>query len=86
MVGNCVAPSRFRRQCAGPCRPAAVSKIMRAAVVERLGKFVIRSVGVVGLGHTTMTGWPRYAGFSCCSHDARKALRSRNSHCTGFDR
>ena len=23
MVGNCVAPSRFRRQCAGPCRTAA---------------------------------------------------------------
>src|ERR1700736_1630830 len=23
MVGNCVAPARFRRQCAGPCRTAA---------------------------------------------------------------
>lgn len=22
--------------------------------------------------------------FSCCSHDAKKALRSRNSHCTGL--
>jgi hypothetical protein len=22
--------------------------------------------------------------FSCCSHDAKKALRSRDSHCTGF--
>src|SRR3984893_13509675 len=25
MVGNCVAPSRFRRQCAGPCRTAAAA-------------------------------------------------------------
>src|ERR1700739_278996 len=31
-----------------------------------------------------MTGLPRRAGFSCCSHDAKKALRSRNSHCTGL--
>src|SRR6202043_1295889 len=31
---------------------------------------------------TTMTGLPRRAGFSCCSHDAKKALRSRNSHWT----
>src|SRR6516165_4633532 len=38
------------------------------------------SVGVC----TTMTGLPRRAGFSCCSHDAKKALRSRNSHCTGL--
>src|SRR5439155_100704 len=33
---------------------------------------------------TTMTGLPRSAGFSCCSHDAKKALRSRNSHWTGW--
>src|SRR5271155_5781628 len=36
------------------------------------------SVGVC----TTMTGLPRRAGVSCCSHDAKKALRSRNSHWT----
>src|ERR1700726_2119839 len=29
MVGNCVAPSRFRRQCAGPCRAAAASGRVR---------------------------------------------------------
>jgi hypothetical protein len=33
---------------------------------------------------TTMIGLPRRAGFSCCSHDAKKALRSRNSHWTTF--
>src|SRR5258708_30065815 len=32
----------------------------------------------------TMMGLPRSAGFSCCSHDAKKALRSRNSHWTGW--
>src|SRR5271166_3596871 len=31
---------------------------------------------------TTMTGLPRRAGASCCSHDAKNALRSRNSHWT----
>ena len=33
---------------------------------------------------TTMTGRPRRPGFSCCSDDAKKASRSRNSHCTAF--
>ena len=31
MVGNCVAPSRFRRQCAGPCRTAAACAAARDA-------------------------------------------------------
>src|SRR5258708_35573627 len=33
---------------------------------------------------TTMIGLPCRAGFSCCSHDAKKALRSRNSHWTAL--
>src|SRR5215475_8959070 len=27
-------------------------------------------------------GWPRNAGFSCCSHDAKKEFKSRNSQFT----
>ena len=37
MVGNCVAPSRFRRQCAGPCRTAAACGRVRRASGRRPG-------------------------------------------------
>jgi hypothetical protein len=31
-----------------------------------------------------MIGLPRKADCSCCSQEAKKALRSRNSHCTAL--
>jgi hypothetical protein len=72
-----MAPS-WRRSESSP----APSDELIAAKASRRGDRPARTLatGVRRDKATTMTGCPRRAEFSCCSHDAKKAWRSRNSH------
>src|ERR1700719_2128888 len=50
MVGNCVAPSCFRRQCAGPCRTAAaliVSVLLGLVRWPMLAEIVTLALAIV---------------------------------------